>query len=353
MCCIEHNGRSAQAQALATFGSENLRLNLYTPTLPTVFMFSGQGSQYYAMGRELRTIHYFEQTLCELDEVCRAMLGESVVAHVYDPNYAISDPFKQTLLSHPAIFIVELALAKTLIYCGVVPQYVLGTSLGSFAAAVVAQCIDEEQAMKAVIKQAEVIDSCPAGSMIAVMDHVDLYYNNRDLSSLSDLAGTNFDSHFVVSLPKEYECDLGEVLAGTTFQVLPVSHAFHSRWIDQAALPYLDYLKGLNISCAQVPLLCSLSTSITDTLSDRFFWDVIRKPILFYDLIDFIEKNQNFRYIDCGPSGTLTTFLKYALPAHSHSHTHTVMSQYGKEAKKIRSLVDQEKASAQDQLKGC
>lgn len=88
----------------------------------TVFMFSGQGSQYHQMGRELYDSEpVFRETLHRLDALVEPETGGSVIARMYDPGRPVSQPFTDTLFTNPAIVMVELALAETLISHGVTP----------------------------------------------------------------------------------------------------------------------------------------------------------------------------------------------------------------------------------------
>ena len=131
------------------------------PAAETVFMFSGQGSQYFHMGRALYDDNdTFRGWMVRLDEVARQASGSSVIEALYSDARAKGEPFDRTLLTHPAIFMVEYALAQALIHAGVVPDLVLGVSMGSFAAAAVAGFIDVEDALTAVIRQAMSLEEC-------------------------------------------------------------------------------------------------------------------------------------------------------------------------------------------------
>ena len=82
------------------------------------------------MGREL-----FERDACfraamqHADRVVRDRCGESVLAVLFTAGHTREIPFDRLLHSHPAIFMVEYALAKSLIDAGVRPDLVLGASL--------------------------------------------------------------------------------------------------------------------------------------------------------------------------------------------------------------------------------
>src|SRR3569833_4107031 len=101
-------------------------------------MFSGSGSHYYQMGKELfRQSPVFQQWMMRLDERVQTLIGESVVLELYESQKRISDDFERTAMPHPAIFMVEYALAQMLIASGVRPDCVLGTGAGEFVVAVV------------------------------------------------------------------------------------------------------------------------------------------------------------------------------------------------------------------------
>src|SRR5215467_13794723 len=99
-------------------------------------MFSGQGSQYFQMGKALyENNDTFRYWMGRFDDIVRQFLGKSMIETLYSDLHGKGEPFDRTLLTHPAIFMVEYSLAQILIQAGVIPDIVLGASLGSFAAA--------------------------------------------------------------------------------------------------------------------------------------------------------------------------------------------------------------------------
>jgi trans-AT polyketide synthase/acyltransferase/oxidoreductase domain-containing protein len=134
---------------------------------PIIFMFSGQGSHYYQMGKELfEQQPIFQKWMLKLNEMASDTLGESVLDKLYDQTKPKSSLFDQTLYSHPAIFMVEYSLSQMFLEKGIMPDYVLGTSMGEFAAAAVARVMEVEELLVALIKQAQMLEThCQPGGM--------------------------------------------------------------------------------------------------------------------------------------------------------------------------------------------
>jgi bacillaene synthase trans-acting acyltransferase len=307
----------------------------------TVFMFSGQGSHYYQMGKQLfDTNAVFRQWMIRLDELIQEISGDRVLAAIYSSNKA--EVFDQTRLTHPAIFMVEYSLAQCLIHEGIKPDLTLGTSLGSFAAATVAGYLDVEDAVTAVLKQAAAFEaSCERGGMIAIVADPALYHEDF-LRGHSEMAGINFASHFGVSAPVANLTGIEASLKqrGIIHQRLAVSFAFHSRWIDNAAARFNSFMRSVPRRNGRLPLVCCERAATLTTLPDDFFWRVVRQPIRFQEAVAHLEQRGKHRYIDVGPSGTLATFVKYGLPKASESTAHAILTLYGQDQKNLTALLN-------------
>lgn len=308
-------------------------------SLKTVFMFSGQGSHYFQMGRQLFDVdETFRQWMMQLDGVAQDLCGRSVIDAIYSAGKA--EVFDRTLLTHPAIFMVEYALAQCLIRRGLTPDMTLGASLGSFAAAAIAGHVTVEDAMAAVILQAKAFEgSCDRGGMVAVLADPTLFAEGF-LSERSELAAVNFNSHFAVAAAQAQldpiENDLRR--RGVSFQRLAVSFAFHSRLIDPAQTRFLKATQSFPRRPGRLPLVCCAQATLLHELPDDFFWRVVRQPIQFRDTVAQLERREAHRYIDVGPSGTMATFAKYGLAASSASIAHVTLTPFGQDQKNLAAL---------------
>ncbi len=307
----------------------------------TVFMFSGQGSQYYQMGKELFAQHaVFRDWMLRLDELAYRESGKRVLDAIY--SSAKSEVFDRTLLTHPAIFMVEYALAQCLIHEGIRPDMVLGASLGSFAAAAVAGYVELEDAMRAVVGQAKAFEaSCERGGMIAVLAEP-LLYEEDFLRNHSAMAGVNLANHFVVSAAGHSLAFIEQNLRqqGVSHQRLAVSFAFHSPWIDPAREQFVSCMQTIAVRSGEIPIVCCARAATLSKLPEGFFWQVVCQPIHFKKTVDCLEQQDGpYRYIDVGPSGTMATFVKYNLSASSLSTGHSILTPFGRDRKNFDALL--------------
>lgn len=307
-------------------------------------MFSGQGSQYFQMGKQLfLEDKTFKHHMMRADEICQDLICQSVIEHLYNPSHTLSTPFTNTLLSHPAIFMVEYALAQVVFEAGIKPDYVLGASLGEYAAAVIAGVMDFESALTSVITQAKLLSQhCDEGGMLAVLHDYGLFDSASFLHDHSELAAINFATHFVISGKMS---ELKNIMDGLgrkeiSHQLLPVSYAFHASYVDPVCEPFLSEMQAVQLNTPQIPLVSCMMAQEAQFLTANHFVDVIRHPILFQKTLDFLETNAPCTYVDLGPSGTLATFAKHALPRHCKSKSLSLLTPFER-SEKLKTTLEQ------------
>lgn len=314
----------------------------------TVFIFSGQGSQYFQMGRGLyEQNRTFKSWMDRMDMQVRDTLGASIVQALYGER-GKGYPFDDIRLTHPAIFMVEYALAQTVIENGVEPNYTLGASLGTLAALTVSGCISVEDSLSFVARQALVIhECCPRGGMFVVFAAPEIFENSQFLQARSVIAGQNFASHFVLSAP---EANLSSIEAyltrkGITYQRLPVLYPFHAPWIDPVREKMIEVMKGFCVRNCSVPAVCCALGKTVQEVSAAYFWKVMRKEVAFMRTVAWMEEQGPFDYVDLGPSGTLATFLKYLLGEKSGARIHSMMTPYTRDPEQLRRVLEQFKSN--------
>ncbi|WP_152378765.1 acyltransferase domain-containing protein [Paenibacillus brasilensis] len=309
-----------------------------------VFMFSGQGSQYYGMGKELYRLNsVFRKWMTRLDEIHTDITGRSVLKVLYDDTRQRGDVFDSLLYTHPAIFMVEYALTQVLQERGIYPDYVLGSSLGEFASAAAAGCMSYEDTLQCIVKQAQMVETyCPKGGMLAVIGDLSLYDQIPVLNANSELASINYDSHFVVSGSCEGLEEIEHCLTANEIicQRLPVQFAFHSSLIDPIALEYTAFLKLKTVKTPAIKVVSSMCGGKAASLDNRFFWNVARTPIHFRSALNDLGDGDGVVYIDLGPSGTLANFVKYHFGSKKKASICSILSPFQNDVKNLDRLFE-------------
>ncbi|MCX7920826.1 MAG: ACP S-malonyltransferase [Clostridia bacterium] len=308
-----------------------------------VFLFSGQGSHYYHMGGEFyENLPVFKNCIMYLDGIARRIIGESVISKIYDTYNKRGTGFARTLYSHPAIFMVEYSLAHTLIEAGVIPQYVLGTSLGEFTAAAVSGVLTPEEALCCVIKQAQFLEAfCDNGAMIAVLHNPALYEQIPMFYKKSELVSINYDEHFVISASKTNLNEIEEYMVANsiTYHVLDVSFAFHSEGINKAEMYYTQFLKEKDFDRPRIPYMSCVCGGFIDVFPKDYFWQVVRKPILLRQAIDNLEKGEAKVYVDVSPGSTLAGFVKRNIGVERMSEVFPIMTPFLTDIKNLNIVL--------------
>lgn len=280
----------------------------------TVFMYSGQGSQYYGMGRELYEHEpAFRDAMDDCAARVRALNGRDIVAELYDPARR-HDDLDDLSLSHPALFSIGHALTQLLAQRGVQPDAVLGYSLGEYVAAVVAGVLSLDDALAAVVTQARLVgELAGGGGMLSVLAPASHVARHPALYAGTTLASDNFEQNFVVSGGKPALAALKRQLdeAGIVSVVLPVAHAFHSEAMTPIRAPFAAFAQGLRFGPARLPFYSAACGGLAGPIDAQHYWRVAREPANFRQTVDAVLADGPCRFVDLGPSGTLATFIKH------------------------------------------
>lgn len=280
-----------------------------------IYMLSGQGSQYYQMGKDLYDSNeVFRGKINFFSDLIADISGTPLLSYIYDPQRNLLQSFDDSYRSGLSIFLVEMSIIEMLACYDVHPDKLMGSSLGFVIALVAAKCIGVEQAVKLLMEHGEIFrDKCRPGVMIAVLDSVDTYYKTEELVSFSDLAGINFDRSFVVSLPGENTKIIEQCLtrSGLSFQRMAVSRPYHSKWIDPLEVELKKIYGKVEFKPPIVPVYCASECGKVEVINEVSIWNAVRGSMDFFNLGRMMEASFDGVYVDVGASGTLANFMKY------------------------------------------
>ncbi|HSP24363.1 MAG TPA: type I polyketide synthase, partial [Saliniramus sp.] len=238
----ERNGR--RLAGLSAFGASGANVHLVVEaraellpmvgkTAPAVhrdrpqaaFLFTGQGAQTPGMGRWLYEAQpIFRETVDRIAATIDPLMPFPLRALITDEHIDLED----TSLAQPALFAFEMGLAALWRSRGVVPQAVLGHSLGEIAAAADAGMLDLEEAAAFVVERGRLMASTPPGAMAAVLAGEQLV--RSAISDDVEIAALNNSRNTVISGPEQSIADAIDSLSKRDIPArhLAVTRAFHS-----------------------------------------------------------------------------------------------------------------------------
>jgi malonyl CoA-acyl carrier protein transacylase len=225
--------------------------------------------------------------------VADAELGYSV------PDLCLRDPsnqLNQTLFTQPALFVVNvLSFLNHLFETGKLPRFVAGHSLGEYSALFAAGVFDFQTGLKLVKRRASLMAKASGGGMAAVVglatEQIRQALAAAGLKSI-DLANLNSHSQTVISGP-EKELETSQVVlekAGAQlFKRLPVSAAFHSRYMAEAEYQFGMFLEPFAFAEPRIPVLSNVTARSHDPSQiKRMLTQQITQPVRWNETIQWL-----------------------------------------------------------------
>ncbi len=303
-----------------------------------IFMYGGQGSHYFKMGKELyKDNKVFQSSMNQCSEILDNHLNRSIVDEIY-LNTQNSNNFDNILVTHAAIFCVEYSLTQVLLSQRIRPDAVIGYSIGEYVAAVVAGMMSLKDALKLTALQAILLNrNNDKGSMLVVLSDVSSFQG--DLYSGCTLAGINYENNFVVSGKKtnlaELQIKLNEV--GVVSEFLEVKHAFHSSLIDPIKEEFNKVAKHIELTTPKIPVYSSQEEIQVVAPEPGHLWRAIRSKVNFKKTIIEIQKIHDFIYIDLSPTATLSNIIKYGFSGSVQSYF--AVNRFSQNSNSVNSLI--------------
>lgn len=282
-----------------------------------VFQFPGQGSQFPAMATGLaKTNSTFANDIQDLVRLLRERANVDLSFLL--SNTPHTHDLTNTAIAQPALIAVQIAMARLLILHGIVPDAVLGHSLGEIAGACVAGRLTEEQALVFAARRGQLMSTLPAGSMLAVsMSEQECRpYLGQDVC----LAAVNGNESCVLSgtegAIRHVEASLTE--RGIRCRKLAVSHAFHSAMMDPVLAELAQSSPASRVISTGIGFHSTLlgSELQPDTRLDGTYWARhAREAVRYADAIESVSARDGIVFVEVGPGSTLTALTMQLRPS--------------------------------------
>jgi malonyl CoA-acyl carrier protein transacylase len=221
------------------------------------FVFPGQGSQRRGMGQGLFD-EVREYTAVEKD--ADTILGFSL------RQLCLQDPanrLKETQFTQPALYVVNALHYYKAMSQGTRADYLAGHSLGEYNALLAAGSFDLLTGLRLVKKRGELMAQAKHGGMAAVIglsaSTIAKVIQDNGLTAL-DVANFNTSSQTVVSGPVDEIKRAGpffDQAGARMYMPLPVSAAFHSRYMEDAARAFAGFLAPMYFAAPTLPVIAN------------------------------------------------------------------------------------------------
>jgi len=246
-----------------------------------------------------------------------ALVGRAESTDATEQSIA-DETLEQAEFSHPFQFAVEYALARLLAARGVLPDVLVGYSLGEYVAACLAGVFSLSDALYLVIERARIIASVPAGRMLAVAADAESVAAATGDAEV-DIAAINGPAMTVVSgLARDIDSlagALGE--RGIACRPLRTAHAFHSSLLEPAQDKLAALLAGVPRNAPRIPIVSNLTgTPLTaeQAVSAEHWAEHLVRPVRFAQSIEHCVNAGVDVFVELGAGQTLGGLVRQNLP---------------------------------------
>lgn len=282
----------------------------------TISLFSGQGSQYPGMGKDIAEA---SPSLSGIFDTGSEILGRDLKAICFDST---PEELAKTINAQPAIMAVSLLCLNAAVEKGYTYDGVAGHSLGEYAAMAASEMISLEDAFRLIKARSEAMDEAARsqkGAMAAVMKIAPEKVAEVCNNAKEYAAAVNYNSPMqtVVAGTPEGIAEVSAVFTemGARVVTLNVAGAFHSKLMQSAADKFYETAKTITFRTPNVKYYSNVTGDILTDFSGmaELLAKHIVSPVRFTSELDAMSKAGADKFVEFGPGKTLTGLVKKTL----------------------------------------
>ncbi|MBY0527104.1 MAG: acyltransferase domain-containing protein, partial [Gemmataceae bacterium] len=277
------------------------------------FVFSGQGTQWPGMARDLYEQEPgFRASIEEMDALMRPDWGRSLI----DQLDKADDSIYRVETGLPLIFAIQVGLARLVESWGIVPTLVFGHSLGEAAAAAISGGLPLAEAVKLIIRRSRTQEQTRGMGTIAAValspDDVRIRLGARadrvhvaaiNSATQVTLVGNAADLN-------EFAAEL--TAAGIFARVLPVEYPVHSPALDPLEASFREAIAGLQPAPTRLLFLSTVTGKIEpgEALGSDHWWRNLRQPVQFRAAVQEAVRRGVRLFVEMGPHPALGRYIR-------------------------------------------
>ena len=259
------------------------------PTSPerVAFVCSGQGPQWWGMARQLfRGDRVFREAIEEVDALFRPLAPWRLIDEVFDRDEDTSR-VDETLITQPALFALQISLARRLESLGILPAAVVGHSIGEVSAAVIAGALPLERGASLIYHRSRIQNEATgAGSMLAVglaeaaaQQRIARFAGRISIAAVNrpELVALSGDADAIDAMASELEAE------NVFHRFIAVKVPFHSHHMDRLRDSLRCAVGHIPADQARLPLYSTVTGRRVQgpELAGDYWFRNVREPVQF------------------------------------------------------------------------
>lgn len=282
----------------------------------TAFLFSGQGSQYPGMGKELLDAN---PEFSFIYDKASEILGFDLKKITFEGT---EEELARTCNSQPAIMAMSLLCFETAKKNGIVFDAAAGHSLGEYAAMTATGMLSLEDGFRVIKARAAAMDKAgreTEGAMYAIMKMTpeEIEAICSEVSGYVVPVNYNSPAQTVIAGEKEACENAAKVFAEKGARAVPlkVSAAFHSKLMEGAAKEFYEAVKDIKFNAPSVPFYSNVTGAQLTDFSDMpsLLAKHMVSPVRFTSELAAMSSSGIDKFIELGPNKVLTGLVKKTL----------------------------------------